>query len=122
MSQQFVWTCPSWARAVPKRLDVCRCGFTRSPAPVETESPAAEPAGVPASADAAPGPAPMSSTRAVLLALAVALLLGAGWLFFGRTPATPLNIDSAPAPASSTRSAAAPRATPGATRGHAPAA
>jgi S1-C subfamily serine protease len=54
----------------------------------------------------------MSSTRAVLLALAVALLLAAGWLFFGRTPAVPVNQESAPPPASSSRSVAAPRPTP----------
>lgn len=118
MSQQFVWTCPTCARAVPNRLDVCRCGFTRSPAPVETESPAVEPAAVPESAD--PAPAAMSSTRAVLLALAVALLLGAGWLFFGRTPAAPANNDSAPAPPSSSRSVAAPRPIPVSTRAAAP--
>ena len=118
MSQQFVWTCPSCARAVPKRLDVCRCGFTRSAAPVETEAPAAEPAAVPDSADAAP--APMSSTRAVLLALAVALVLGAGWLFVGRTPAAPANNDSEPAPPSSSRSVAAPRPIPVSTRAAAP--
>src|SRR5688572_24899094 len=117
MSQQFVWTCPTCARAVPNRLDVCRCGFTRSPAaPVETEPPAAEPAAVPESADAAP--AAMSSTRAVLLALGVALLLGAGWLFFGRTPAAPANNDPAPAPSS--RSVAAPRPIPVSTRAAAP--
>ena len=57
----------------------------------------------------------MSSTQAVLLALGVALLMAAGWLFFGRT-AAPASNDQESAPPSSSRSAAAPRPTPVSTR------
>jgi S1-C subfamily serine protease len=34
-SEQFVWTCPTCARRVPRRIESCRCGFLLADLPVE---------------------------------------------------------------------------------------
>src|SRR5687767_7966383 len=97
MSQQFVWTCPSCARAVPKRLDVCRCGCVRpetapvappqtapiarpEPAPVETtEVHAGQAASLqPASTEPA-APRPPVHRNAIIGAAVLVVMIGA-WL------------------------------------------
>lgn len=58
MSQQFVWVCPSCARAVPNRLNVCRCGFTRAEARPASTSPLPPPPAPAIRAAAAPSLTP----------------------------------------------------------------
>ncbi len=52
MAEQFVWNCPSCGRLVPRKVDVCRCGFRHS-APEIVRAAATGPAATPRRARAA---------------------------------------------------------------------
>jgi len=79
------WTCPACRRRVPLRVTTCHCGVTREQAEAQAEAALA----------AEPGPSPRArrrrlalpplpgDVRALLVASALVLTAGLGWLVLG---------------------------------------
>ena len=107
MSQTFVWVCPGCGRAVPNRLNSCRCGFTRA-------APEAAPADPPPPEEPRSeihGPATPAShgQRPIAIVLgAVGLLAFGVWLVVNRPEAPPTASRSVPGE-SATETAVVPR-------------
>src|SRR5688572_11104005 len=77
-SDRPAWTCPACTRHVPRRVDVCRCGFSPGDVPVDDA--------VPAAGDLAPD----SSRRGTMLAVGLVVVVGAAMFpFLSRRAAPP---------------------------------
>jgi S1-C subfamily serine protease len=67
-SDHLAWTCPACARRVPRRVEVCRCGFAQAELPLDS----------PTAVDA--DPEPPASKRGALLAVGFIVLIGAAMI------------------------------------------
>jgi hypothetical protein len=103
------WACPSCGRRVPLRAEACHCGTTRARAEeVATAFPAEAPPGrarsrLPVSRREVLATMP-GDVRALVVAGAIVLAAGLGWLVFGpsrpsSTPAILGHVDQGPPPA-----------------------
>ena len=86
------WQCPACGRQVPLRVAACHCGMTRERAEAQAEAQAEAARPAPRRERSfAPGlrtpPAPLPRDVKVLLGgVALAVVLGLGWLVFGPPP------------------------------------
>jgi hypothetical protein len=103
------WTCPSCGRRVPLRAETCHCGMTRARA---EELAAAAPAAAPVRRARSRLPvdrrevvsAMTGEVKALLVAGAIVMVAGLGWLVFGPSRTTPIpavlgHVDPGPPPA-----------------------
>src|SRR5688500_8116161 len=63
-SDHLAWTCPACARRVPRRVEVCRCGFAQADLPLDPPT------------TTMPEPDPPASKRGMLLAIGFVVLFG----------------------------------------------
>ena len=106
------WTCPSCGRRVPLRAEACHCGMTRaraeevaaaSAAALRPGGPAVPPRGSPCAGREVLATMP-GDVKALVVAGALVLAAGLGWLVFGpsrpsSTPAVLGHVDEGPPPA-----------------------
>src|SRR5687768_5438858 len=81
-TSSYSWQCATCGRQVPRKVETCRCGFTR---PAEAPEP---PATRPPAEDVSPEPV-RSGPHPLLLGLFLGLALAAGMLFYLKEEAPP---------------------------------